>query len=444
MALIPRDYQIEAADVACKSLKGKGRGIVVCPVGSGKTLIFSLVAKKLGEPLLVIAHNQELVSQNYNASVEMGVKGCTIYCTGLDQKDSDGQVVFCTVKSAKANPELFKKFKYAIIDECDQQFPTKKDSEYHKFFKAMGLKNYIGFTGTPITTSRTQMGNKIKLIHRQRPSNFSTVEYHLPNSTMIDKGYWSKLEYINYKFDGKELKRNSTGMDFTDVSIKQALESQSINNNGYVLIKRLLAEKKTGILLFCHSLKDAEVFNKNIPNSAVVSYKTKKKDRKIILESFKDGEIDVLINLNCLKAGFNFPGLEYIITLRPLGSIRDWIQICGRGVRVAKGKKSCKIIDFAGNIDRYGRIEDIDIRFDGVGYQLYSGEVLLSGIFTHDIGRVKFGDKVQPEDLGSKFEHFRMPHGKYAGRPLKGIPRYYMDWMLTTDNCIKEVREYMK
>ena len=122
-------------------------------MGSGKSLVFSLMANKLQSKILVVAHSAKLVEQNYEAAIEMGVEGCAIYCASLGKKDI-GEVTFITVKSAKAEPEKFKDFDYVCIDECHHAFPPSKDSEYHKFFKNIGIKSYVGFTATPLTTKR--------------------------------------------------------------------------------------------------------------------------------------------------------------------------------------------------------------------------------------------------------------------------------------------------
>ena len=62
--LKPRQYQIEAVKkVLTKWQEGVTRQLISLPVGSGKTIIFGLVAEALRERTLVLAHRDELLHQ---------------------------------------------------------------------------------------------------------------------------------------------------------------------------------------------------------------------------------------------------------------------------------------------------------------------------------------------------------------------------------------------
>ena len=451
MKLIPRDYQEEASDKAVENLLGKGKGLVVAPVGSGKTLIFSLVAKKLDKPLLIIAHNKELIQQNFEAAVAMGIDNCSIYCAGLGLKEI-GNITFCTVKSAKANPELFNHFEYALIDEADFNFNTSKNSEYHKFFRAIGLKNYVGFTGTPYSLSSYEHGTMLKVITRMRPKNFTSIIYHVTVDKMIKSNYWSNIEYKIYPYKTDKLELNSTGAEFTNVSIENSLKDNNVNNNAFVLIKKLLESGEQDIVLFCESIATAEIFAENLLDSRVLTSKTKKKARKESIEMFKEGAVKVLINVGVLVAGFNHPRLKYVIIASPTNSIRKFIQISGRLVRKHPDKEKGYLIDMCGNVERFGPIENIDIKklYDGK-YQLFCDDKLLSAIYNHQIGDVylkkdnsvdipKFVPKI---DL--KYENCLMDKTKFRGRPLKAVPYNFLQWCANNmDNCQDEILKYLK
>jgi DNA repair protein RadD len=451
MKLIPRDYQNEAADATVENLLGKGKGLVVAPVGSGKTLIFSLVAKRLGEPLLVIAHNKELVQQNYEAAIEMGIEGCEIYCAGLDRKDI-GTVTFCTVKSAKANPELFKDFNYALIDEGDYMFPTDKNSEYHTFFQTIGLKSYAGFTGTPYSLSSYQFGTMLKVITRMKPKNFSKVIYHVTVKKMVEEKYWSKIDYKIYPYSPDDLELHTNGTEFDSVSIQTSLKGNNTNNNAYVLVKKLLAKGEQDIVLFCENIDTAETFVKNIPEARILTSKTKKKDRKEAISLFKSGEIKVLVNVGVLVAGFNHPRLKYVILAAPTNSIRKYIQMTGRLVRKHPDKESGILVDFCGNVQRFGPIENIDIKQLSNGkYQLFCDDKLLSAIYDHQIGDVYINDDNSVDippffpRLDLKYEWEKMPVGnKFKGKPLKYIPYSYLKWFADKEFAPDVVKKYLK
>ena len=58
-----------------------------------------------------------------------------------------------------------------------------------------------------------------------------------------------------------------------------------------------------------------------------------------------------------LTTGFNAPGVDLIAMLRPTKSAGLYVQIVGRGCRLAPGKTDCLVLDFAGNIARHGPID---------------------------------------------------------------------------------------
>jgi DNA repair protein RadD len=80
----------------------------------------------------------------------------------------------------------------------------------------------------------------------------------------------------------------------------------------------------------------------------------------------------VVLNVECLTTGFDFPSLDSIVVLRPTNSIRLHVQMLGRGVRVAEGKKTCDIIDLVGNVKKLGRIETIRVEKVGGSWDIVS------------------------------------------------------------------------
>jgi DNA repair protein RadD len=68
-----------------------------------------------------------------------------------------------------------------------------------------------------------------------------------------------------------------------------------------------------------------------------------------------------------LTTGFNAPGVDLIAMLRPTKSAGLYVQIVGRGCRLAPGKSDCLVLDFAGNIARHGPIDAIKPKRPGEG-----------------------------------------------------------------------------
>ena len=58
--------------------------------------------------------------------------------------------------------------------------------------------------------------------------------------------------------------------------------------------------------------------------------------------------IQVLVNVDIFSEGFDCPDIEFVQLARPTLSLAKYLQMVGRGLRVAKGKKNCVIIDNVG------------------------------------------------------------------------------------------------
>jgi DNA repair protein RadD len=79
-------------------------------------------------------------------------------------------------------------------------------------------------------------------------------------------------------------------------------------------------------------------------------------DRAKMLAEFKAGRITALTNANVLTTGFDHPSIDLIAMLRPTMSPGLYVQMAGRGLRIAPGKTDCLVLDFAGVVDQHGPI----------------------------------------------------------------------------------------
>ena len=76
--------------------------------------------------------------------------------------------------------------------------------------------------------------------------------------------------------------------------------------------------------------------------------KTPTIERQADIEAFRKGDIQVLVNVDIFSEGFDCPDVEFVQLARPTLSLAKYLQMVGRGLRVAKGKKNCVIIDNVG------------------------------------------------------------------------------------------------
>lgn len=92
--------------------------------------------------------------------------------------------------------------------------------------------------------------------------------------------------------------------------------------------------------------------------AVAVSSQTPKTERQRVIDAFKNGAIQVLVSVDLFSEGFDVPDAEFIQLARPTLSLAKHLQMVGRGLRVAKGKDYCVILDNVGNFWNFGLPSD--------------------------------------------------------------------------------------
>lgn len=369
-----RDYQKAASDKAVAFFlnpKIKHNGLIVIPTGGGKSWVIADIANRLNDNVLIFCPSKEILVQNYEKMVKICPFDCAVYSASVGQKQI-AKITFATIGSAINHKEQFRHFKYVLVDEAHLCNP--KEGMYKEFFQTLNCK-IIGLSATPYRLSSSRdFGSMLKFITCTRPCVFSEVIYQVQISTLLDMGYLSKLNYYPMNpigWNELNLKVNTTGADYTDKSVVK--EYERIDFYGFLvsIVQRLMNPKsgikRKGILVFTRFLKEAERLTWSIPGAAIVSGDTPKGERERILEAFKAGEIPVVANVGVLTTGFDYPELDTVVMARPTMSLAMWYQIVGRAIRPHPSKECGWIVDLAGNISRFGKVEDLKLVDGGNG-----------------------------------------------------------------------------
>ena len=124
-------------------------------------------------------------------------------------------------------------------------------------------------------------------------------------------------------------------------------------------------EDRRAWLAFCCSVDHAHAVRDELRAqgvaAATVTGMTPGPDRDRIVRAYKAGEIRALTSVGVLTTGFDAPHTDLIAMLRPTQSTGLYVQIAGRGMRIADGKENCLVLDFAGNVARHGPVDAIQI-----------------------------------------------------------------------------------
>lgn len=435
-----RQNQIEPIDKAIKFFReDKPRpSLIVLPTAWGKSILAAYVAKYSGEHLIVLQPSKELLVQNYT-------KYCTL-CGGFGlnagifsascRRKEIMPITFATIGSIKALGQKFKQlgFTRMLIDEA-HLYPREADSMLGRFLKDSGITRVLGVTATPVKlqTNRDLHGNNfsklVMLTSKSKKGNFFKDILHVGQvQEMVRLGFWSPLLYSSAQFDGSLLVFNSSKSEYTEESVKIAYDA----NGGLQRVVEAISAhpERKHILAYVPSVQDAKDLAAAYPDSGVVYGEQNKKERDEVVQRFKAGQLRVIFNVRVLSTGFDYAGIDCIVLGISTASIALYYQIVGRGTRIDPHKNNCLVIDLGGNMERFGKVEDITYEQGRMWRMFGTGGRLLSGIPIHDIGKYTRAD-TEAVDARAAAPIEIMPFGKYKGTRLCDIPRDYRRWMIS-------------
>lgn len=420
--------------------KNPAPSLIVLPTAWGKSILTAFVAKSINGKLLVLQPSKELLEQNYKKYVSLCdfETEAGIYSASFGRKDIN-KITYATIGSIKNIGKLFKQlgFTKMLIDEA-HLYPREADSMLGKFLSESGITHVLGITATPVKLQQNiDLGGNyfsklVMLTSRSKKGNFFKDIIHVGQVIeMVEMGFWSRLEYKVEGFDGSQLVYNSSKSEYTDESVQRAFRS----NNVHEQIKKQLNENsnRKHILVFVPSVAEAIALSGEYPDSSAIYGEMKKEDRARAINDFKAGRTRVIFNVRILSTGFDYTGIDCIVLGISTASIALYYQIIGRATRIDKGKRDALIIDLAGNVARFGRVEDITFEKDGTLWRMYgTGGILLSGIPIHELGTVTRESLKTEKELkkANKSPVTVMPFGKHKGEPIASIPKSYRLWML--------------
>lgn len=444
----PREHQIEAKKDIISFLQDTNPfnkyGVVVQPCGAGKSFIIAMTVQLLKSPVLVIQPTKELLSQNYDKYITLGGEA-TIYSASFDTKELSS-VTYSTPGSIKNIGEDIKRMgvKVVIIDEC--HYKCTKGGVVDNLMKEIKPQKVIGLTATPVILEPSlDLGSSLLMLNRTSKSIFNSIIHVTQIKDIISNGYWTDIVYHNEKFNDKYLVRNSSGNDFTEASIVRSFELNNTLEKIVENYENMVSNGLKHILIFVPSVEKANELTELIKGSEVLTDKTSKKERPKILKRFLSGETRCVINFGILGTGFDFPELDGVINGRSTNSFAIYYQFLGRGVRLHENKKEYHYVDLGGNIDRFGKVEDIIFEdLKGYGWGMFSGEKLLTGYPLIQDPKFKkdlvYNKEKKPAKNKSKIQTFWF--GKHVGKHIARVPKTYIKWIIEQDSFRWVHREY--
>jgi superfamily II DNA or RNA helicase len=409
-----RNYQKNAADAIFQEWESGARStLVVCPTGTGKTVLAAEIVKRtFPGRVLFLAHREELIFQAREKITRYTGLKCGIEMAGykVDEQNNlwymKDPVIVSSIQTqnaggagdgrmSKFNPE---EFSVAIVDEAHHATA----SSYVRvldYYKSNSKLKILGITATPDRADEEALG-KI----------YDTVAYDYEISDAINDGWLVPITQRMVQVSELDFSQiRTTAGDLNSGDLAAVMEQEKMLHGIASPAIDIVGSRRA--LLFASSVKHAEmlaeIFNRHRPDMATwICAKTPKDSRRKILTEYAAGKIQVVCNCGVLTEGFDDPGVEVIIMGRPTKSRSLYSQMCGRSTRPLPGivdgldspddrreaiaastKPYCEIVDFTGNAGRHKLMCSADI----LGGK-YSDEVV-------DIAREEIRRSQKPENI---------------------------------------------
>ncbi len=374
-----------------KAAKNSFSGMLVLPTGGGKTLTaaYWLAQNYLdkNKKILWIAHRHELLNQakqtfhkklafadifkqrdSFKYRIVMG---------GHDRAvniEQDDDIIFASKDSLNANLEHLGKNwlkndadeVFLVIDEAHHA--TAKT--YRRLIENLRGQcknlNILGLTATPFRTADDEQG----LLKKVFPDD---IVYKIDLRTLIRLGILSepifeevetKVDFVR-EFDEKQLEKikhfdiNSLGRETIKTISENTFRNAKIvdlyiNNKGkygQTLVFALNQDNAIALnKLFCDKGVKSDYVLSAIKDEFLGITISDRENREKI-ERFRQGETEVLINVNILTEGTDLPKVQSVFLARPTISTILMTQMIGRGLRgkEAGGTAKTYIVSFIDN-----------------------------------------------------------------------------------------------
>jgi len=344
MELRPYQKQLKN-DIRAHFSAGRNSLILCSPTGSGKTVTFADICAdtvKRGNKVIICVDRKELLDQAKSKLTEYGLRP-EIITGGKKWIDYSANCYVATVQTLKR-----RKFPFAnlvVIDEAHKQIFDDVVKEYKKRGAFI-----IGATATPI-----RKGNKAT----QFGSIYDEIVQSVEIADLISDGFLSPARTFGAIVEMDEVK-----IERGDYSTAQMFDNydKPFLYDGVVNHWNKHARGRKTIVFNInveHSKKTRDIFIENGISAEHVDGTTPKLERERILRNFKNGFFKVLCNVDILTTGYDEPSLECIVVNRRTKSVPLWLQMCGRGSRIFKGKQDFVILDMGGNTIELGHWEQI-------------------------------------------------------------------------------------
>ena len=363
-----RPYQQQALDTLTALARKKQFLLLQAATGAGKTVIASCLmqyyTRNWGFRCLFLAHKAILVRQalsRMQASFADADFDVDCLCASVRKPGQvDSLIIVASPQTLARRLDDLPKIDLVIIDECHRVPPKDQSSLYSDVIQAVISKRpnarVIGITATPWRLGQS-------FIYGPEAGEGSdtwwdALDVHISIASLQEQGWLAPLQALVCEPD-EDLVSLPVGLsgDFREDALEAALLKPLHLGSAVKAVQTHAAERRH-IAVFCvtiaHARALANRFNEAGISACAIDSKAGQQANLQTLAAFARGEVRVLCSVGMLTEGWDCPQTDCLLMCRPTLSPALYVQMVGRGLRIAEGKKDCLLLDLSGNILRHG------------------------------------------------------------------------------------------
>lgn len=346
----PRDYQEAAIDaINDRVMQGSSKALLLMATGLGKSRVAAGVIEQWlldrpGSEVLILVPTLNLVGQLERSLWPYLAKGvATHQLTGTEKPTFEADVTVATEQSALNADHAPGRFGLVIVDEAHH---APADG-YRVLLNKLGPLFLLGMTATPWRGDEQSLVDifgdptySVSIVEGMQKGYLAAVDYRM----LIDNIDW---EYVQSALSGS-------------VSIRELNRRLFIPERDEAVIAKIrdhIAETPDPkCIIFCRSIEHATRVSEllkadGMPNRLVHS-RLDRVDTTNALREFRSGVVPTIVTVDMLNEGVDIPDVNLIVFLRVTHSRRIFVQQLGRGLRIAPGKRTVRVLDFVSDIRR--------------------------------------------------------------------------------------------
>ena len=342
-----RPYQQTAIDNVRSAFRRNVRSaLLVAPTGSGKTVMFSHMAGIVAQRdkrITIVAHREELLDQISRTLSDFDVKHSFIAASR--PHDHRYPVQVASVQTLARRLDRYPAPDLLIIDEAHHMVSSTTWGRVATYYSGSYI---LGVTATPCRLSGEGLGDMFKEMILG-----PTVQELIALGALCDY-----RPFVPSTFTDEGM--HTRGGDFVREESAAKMDKPTVTGDAVKHYRRLSHLQPA--VAFCvrvdHAEHVARQFKEAGYSSASIDGGMDKDLRRKIIRDFSNGHINVLTSCDLISEGFDVPGIETAILLRPTQSLGLYLQQVGRALRPSRGKEYATILDHCGNIARHGLPDD--------------------------------------------------------------------------------------